>query len=49
MSGNDPNVERYDPDLWTGEFAFLNQPGPPQMAGLDAREAAAPIGDLGQV
>ncbi len=25
--GNDPNVERYDPDLWTDEFMFLNQPG----------------------
>jgi len=25
--GNDPNIERYDPDLWTDEFAFLNQPG----------------------
>ena len=25
--GNDPNVERYDPDLWTDEFNFLNQPG----------------------
>ena len=25
--GNDPDVERYDPDLWTDEFAFLNQPG----------------------
>jgi pimeloyl-ACP methyl ester carboxylesterase len=25
--GNDPNVDRYDPDLWTDEFAFLNQPG----------------------
>ena len=25
--GNDPNVERYDPDLWTDEFTFLNQPG----------------------
>jgi hypothetical protein len=24
--GSDPNVERYDPDLWTDEFAFLNQP-----------------------
>ena len=24
--GNDPNVDRYDPDLWTDEFAFLNQP-----------------------
>ena len=21
------NVERYDPDLWTDEFGFLNQPG----------------------
>jgi pimeloyl-ACP methyl ester carboxylesterase len=25
--GNDPNVERYDPDLWTDEFAFSSQPG----------------------
>jgi pimeloyl-ACP methyl ester carboxylesterase len=25
--GNDPNVERYDPDLWADEFAFLSQPG----------------------
>ena len=25
--GTDPNPERYDPDLWTDEFRFLNQPG----------------------
>ena len=25
--GDDPNVERYDPDLWTDEFYFFNQPG----------------------
>jgi len=25
--GSDPHVERYDPDLWNDEFAFLNQPG----------------------
>jgi pimeloyl-ACP methyl ester carboxylesterase len=25
--GDDPNVELYDPDLWTDEFAFLNAPG----------------------
>jgi pimeloyl-ACP methyl ester carboxylesterase len=25
--GTDPNVERYDPDLWRDEFAFLSQPG----------------------
>ena len=25
--GSDPNVDRYDPDLWTDEFAFLGQPG----------------------
>ena len=25
--GDDTNVERYDPDLWTDEFYFLNQPG----------------------
>jgi pimeloyl-ACP methyl ester carboxylesterase len=25
--GSDPRIERYDPDLWTDEFAFLNRPG----------------------
>ncbi|HWZ72123.1 MAG TPA: alpha/beta hydrolase [Casimicrobiaceae bacterium] len=25
--GSDPNVQRYDPDLWSDEFAFLSQPG----------------------
>ena len=25
--GGDPDVDRYDPDLWTDEFAFLSQPG----------------------
>jgi pimeloyl-ACP methyl ester carboxylesterase len=25
--GSDPRLERYDPDLWTDEFAFLNRPG----------------------
>ena len=25
--GSDPNVERYNPDLWTDEFAFLSAPG----------------------
>jgi pimeloyl-ACP methyl ester carboxylesterase len=25
--GSDPRVERYDPDLWTDEFAFLSMPG----------------------
>jgi pimeloyl-ACP methyl ester carboxylesterase len=25
-AGNDPEVERHDPDLWTDEFYFLNQP-----------------------
>jgi pimeloyl-ACP methyl ester carboxylesterase len=25
--GSDPNVERYDPDLWTDEFHYLSQPG----------------------
>jgi pimeloyl-ACP methyl ester carboxylesterase len=25
--GNDPDLQRYDPDLWTDEFYFLNQPG----------------------
>ncbi|HTU45334.1 MAG TPA: alpha/beta hydrolase [Bryobacteraceae bacterium] len=24
--GNDPNLERYNPDLWTDEFCFLSQP-----------------------
>jgi pimeloyl-ACP methyl ester carboxylesterase len=25
--GSDPDVERYDPDLWADEFAYLSQPG----------------------
>ena len=25
--GNDPNVDRYAPDLWTDEFYFLNRSG----------------------
>jgi pimeloyl-ACP methyl ester carboxylesterase len=25
--GSDPDVERYNPDLWMDEFAFLSQPG----------------------
>lgn len=25
--GNSPNAERYDPDLWTDEHAFLSRPG----------------------
>ena len=25
--GDDPNVDLYDPDLWTDEYAFLNSPG----------------------
>ncbi len=25
--GSDPNVDRYDPDFWTDEFAFLSSPG----------------------
>jgi pimeloyl-ACP methyl ester carboxylesterase len=29
--GSDPNAERYDPDLWTDEFAFLSQPGQAQI------------------
>ena len=29
--GDDPNIELYDPDLWTDEFAFLNAPGQAQI------------------
>jgi pimeloyl-ACP methyl ester carboxylesterase len=29
--GDDPNVERYDPDLWTDEYAFLSAPGQAQI------------------
>ncbi|MGH9695303.1 MAG: alpha/beta fold hydrolase [Bryobacteraceae bacterium] len=29
--GDDPNVERYDPDLWTGEYRFLNAPSQAQI------------------
>jgi pimeloyl-ACP methyl ester carboxylesterase len=34
--GSDPNVDRYDPDLWTDELAFLNQPGQAEVHVLDA-------------
>jgi pimeloyl-ACP methyl ester carboxylesterase len=29
--GDDPNVELYDPDLWTDEYAFLNAPWQAQI------------------
>ncbi len=29
--GDDLNVELYDPDLWTDEYAFLNSPGQAQI------------------
>ena len=29
--GDDPNVELYDPDLWTDEYAFLNSSGQAQI------------------
>jgi pimeloyl-ACP methyl ester carboxylesterase len=29
--GDDPNVELYDPDLWTDEYNFLNTPGQAQI------------------
>ena len=29
--GHDPNVDRYDPDLWTDELAFLSKPGQPDI------------------
>jgi pimeloyl-ACP methyl ester carboxylesterase len=29
--GNDPDIGRYDPDLWTDEFRFLSQPGQTQI------------------
>jgi pimeloyl-ACP methyl ester carboxylesterase len=32
--GDDPNVEQYDPDLWTDEFRFLNAPGQAQYSAI---------------
>jgi pimeloyl-ACP methyl ester carboxylesterase len=29
--GDDPNIDLYDPDLWTDEYAFLNAPGQAQI------------------
>lgn len=29
--GNDPNIELYDPDLWSDEYTFLNGPGQVQI------------------
>jgi pimeloyl-ACP methyl ester carboxylesterase len=44
--GNDPNVTRYDPDLWTDEFAFLNQSGQADIQSdlfYDYRTKSTPI------
>ncbi len=32
--GDDPNVELYDPDLWTDEYAFLNSPGQAEIQSI---------------
>ena len=32
--GNDANVERYDPDLWTDEFAFALETAADEIAAL---------------
>ena len=29
--GDDPNLQLYDPDLWTDEYTFLNSPGQAQI------------------
>jgi pimeloyl-ACP methyl ester carboxylesterase len=29
--GSDPDVSRYDPDLWTDEYSFLSRPGQAQI------------------
>ena len=29
--GSDPNIDLYDPDVWTDEFAFLSAPGQAQI------------------
>jgi pimeloyl-ACP methyl ester carboxylesterase len=29
--GDDPNIDLYDPDLWTDEYAFLSSPGQAQI------------------
>jgi hypothetical protein len=34
-------VGRYDPDLWTDEFAFLNQPGQAEIQSDLALDTAA--------
>ena len=31
--GTDPNPEKYDPDLWADEYAFLNKPGEADIQG----------------
>ena len=38
--GSDPNVECYDPDLWTDEFAFLSQPGQVEIQSVGAPRTA---------
>ena len=38
--GDDPNVELYDPDLWTDEYAFLNAPGKPKFKAISSMTTA---------
>src|SRR6202051_235834 len=59
--GNDPNEERYDPDLWADEFSPSRHSERSllrlsnerrllsQMASVDARETTAPARSVGQV
>ncbi len=49
--GTDPDITRYDPDLWTDEFAFLSQPHqcriPSRLAGMASEKTTAYACDLG--
>jgi nuclear transport factor 2 (NTF2) superfamily protein/pimeloyl-ACP methyl ester carboxylesterase len=46
--GDDPNIELYNPDLWTDEYAFLNAPGQAQIQSDLFYDYRTPAGDLGQ-
>ena len=39
--GDDPHPEQYDPDLWTDEFYFLNQPGRARFKAISSTTIAA--------
>lgn len=45
--GSDPDVDRYDPDRWTDELAFLGRPGQAEIQSDIFYDAAVHVLDAG--